>query len=171
MKRSAWLGAVVLAVGLGGLSSAQQTPGPQAIDVRTLMSAAEWNAAGLAKLSPTELEALNAWVVKWSNVVDQRARAAAQAPAPPADYQNGGQSKVHWIADVQSGGRLVALEDGSCWEIEPGHQKLSRDWTLKQEIVAWKLSGSDLDRHRDFPYKLQNKAQGKWVYAKFLGMR
>ncbi len=43
-----------------------QSPSPSPVDVRQLMSASQFDAAGLRKLSDSELEALNTWIAQFA---------------------------------------------------------------------------------------------------------
>lgn len=53
----------------------------------------------------------------------------------------------HWIQSVSSDGRIVVLEDGSVWEVDPGDRIDSMLWLPVTDIVACddKLINTDDD--------------------------
>lgn len=112
---------------VGGASAASTT-------IEERMSEAEFRQAGLSKLSPSELEALNQWLATHSNalVSGNRTPAAAGGPvstAPPDDRtgfraQDAGRDViVSRIAGTFSGWgpkSILKLENGQRWQITDG---------------------------------------------------
>jgi hypothetical protein len=72
---------------------------------------------------------------------------------------------VHWLKEVQKGGRVIVLDDESIWEIAPSHAG---------DICTWDLvSGITISDAEDsvFPYRLINTGIGESVSARHLGKR
>ena len=72
---------------------------------------------------------------------------------------------VHWLKEVQKGGRLIILDDESIWEISPSHTGDTVTWDLVSGISV--SSGKDAA----FPYRLINTGMGESVNARHLGRR
>lgn len=72
---------------------------------------------------------------------------------------------VHWLKEVQKGGRVIILDDESIWEIAPPHAG---------DICTWDLvSGIAVSDGMDpvFPIKLVNTGIGESVDARYVGRR
>ena len=72
---------------------------------------------------------------------------------------------VHWLKEVQKGGRVIVLDDESIWEIAPPHAG---------DICTWDLvSGIAVSNGEDpaFPFRLLNTGIGESVDARHLGRR
>lgn len=98
-----------------GLCQAQQFT-----SVEEKMTGAEFKAAGLEKLSPEELAALNAWIQR--QVAQQTARAAAASSSVESaglrnsDYE--GPVSAHIVGDFHGweGGTTFNLDNGQVWQ-------------------------------------------------------
>ena len=72
---------------------------------------------------------------------------------------------VHWLKEVQKGGRVVILDDESVWEIAPSNAGDTCTWDL--------VSGISIHDGKDpaFPYRLANTVMGESVSARQLDRR
>ncbi|KAF1708720.1 hypothetical protein [Pseudoxanthomonas sacheonensis] len=121
---------VLMALAFAGVAWGQQTP-LQTADVEQQMSADEFKAAGLDKLSAQELAALNAWLQR--KVVQETAKATESAKEEGRKEvveKNRGffdfgskeaiESSIVGNFDGFAKGRQYTLENGQVWEqIEP----------------------------------------------------
>jgi hypothetical protein len=95
---------------VGGLTWAQEEPG----DIQKMMSPGEFKAAGLGKLSPEELQHLNAWLKGYRETTVKAAETKATKE---------GRRKIDVIVsrvvgrfDGLTGNTIITLEDGSRWK-------------------------------------------------------
>src|SRR5262249_59287152 len=68
---------------LGCLEPLRGAPEEMSGSIKEVMSPAEFNAAGLNKLSADELQKLDAWLQGYRQVTEQAAEKKATAPASP----------------------------------------------------------------------------------------
>jgi hypothetical protein len=83
--------------------------------IQEVMTPAEFKAAGLDKLSPQELEKLNAWLQGYREVAEQKAekKATARAERTKMDVL---VSRVDGAFNGLTGRTLIRLEDGTVWK-------------------------------------------------------
>ena len=75
------------------------------------------------------------------------------------------QGDVHWLKEVQKGGRVLILDDESIWEIAPSHAGDTCTWDLVAGIAI--SDGKD----PTFPFRLINTGIDEGVDARHLGRR
>ena len=108
---------LALVVLLTPSTSAQSRQAAQ-VDVSELMTAREFTAAGLQKLTPSELAALNAWLLKYANAVLQVGGAAQPAPSrgsTPATPE-GIESQIDDEFEGWEGDTIFQLRNGQIWQ-------------------------------------------------------
>jgi len=112
-----FLAAAVLGAGPGRAAEAP--------DVRRLMSAEEFRAAGLGRLTPAELEALNAWLIRYT--AGEAPVLRASSPAVREEVRRGEasviRSRIAGPFEGWSGRTLFRLENGQVWQ-----QRMSGTW-------------------------------------------
>ena len=83
--------------------------------IKELMSPQEFNAAGLNKLSPDELQKLNAWLQGYRQITEQKAekKATARAERTKMDVI---VSRVDGTFLGLTGRTIIRLEDGTVWK-------------------------------------------------------
>ena len=83
--------------------------------IKELMSAEEFKAAGLNKLSPDELQKLDAWLQGYRQVTEQKAekKASARASRTKMDLI---VSRVDGTFSGLTGRTIIRLEDGTVWK-------------------------------------------------------
>jgi hypothetical protein len=83
--------------------------------IQEVMTPAEFKAAGLNKLSPEELQKLNAWLQGYREVAEQKAekKATARAEHTKMDVL---VSRVDGAFNGLTGRTLIRLEDGTVWK-------------------------------------------------------
>jgi hypothetical protein len=69
---------------------------------------------------------------------------------PPQDYPI--SNFEHWIAKVTEHGKVVELEDGSVWEINPAYQAKTMVWLTAQKITV------STGLNPQYPYLLSNQS-------------
>ena len=72
---------------------------------------------------------------------------------------------VHWLKEVQKGGRVIILDDESTWEISPSQAGDTCTWDLVSGIAV-----SD-GENPSFPFRLINTGIEESVDARHLGRR
>jgi len=83
--------------------------------IKEMMSPEEFKAAGLNKLSPDELQKLDAWLQGYRQITEQKAekKATARASRTKMDVI---VSRVDGRFDGLTGRTIVRLEDGTVWK-------------------------------------------------------
>jgi hypothetical protein len=89
----------------------KETPG----NIQEMMTPEEFKAAGLNKLSPEELQKLDAWLQGYRQVTEQAAekKATARAERTKMDLI---VSRVDGTFNGLTGRTLIRLEDGTVWK-------------------------------------------------------
>ena len=106
-----------LSVGLSCVEPAgaarEETPG----SIQEMMTPEEFRAAGLSKLSPDELQKLDAWLQGYRQVTEQKAekKATAKATAESHAKMDLLVSRVDGQFNGLTGRTLIRLEDGTVW--------------------------------------------------------
>lgn len=131
----------VLALMVWSLAAvAQQAP------VETRMSAAEFKAAGLDKLSPDELRHLNAWLAAQSAEVASIAPAATPAPRARAITQRRtadlNKSRIQGTVQAWDVGTVFTLDNGEKWEVVAGKARLYRPLQHPEVTLVPSLMGA-----------------------------
>ena len=93
-----------------GHAQAQRPNQPTKIDIRQFMSAGEFKAAGLDKLSSGELEALNQWIVKFALQIFQTAQGGGGGCAGVIE------SQIDGTFEGWSGDTIFKLTNGQIWQ-------------------------------------------------------
>jgi hypothetical protein len=115
---------VLMALAFAPLAWAQQSP-PLTANVEQQMSAEQFKAAGLDKLSPQELAQLEAWLATHPPVTLPASRAAsariaARVPETPAAAERGRDRVESRIAGRFHGwhpGSVLTLQNGQQWRV------------------------------------------------------
>ena len=87
--------------------AAQETEG----SIQQMMSAEEFRAAGLNKLSPEELQKLDAWLQGYRQVAEKKATARAERTKLDLLV-----SRVDGSFNGLTGATVIRLEDGTAWK-------------------------------------------------------
>jgi hypothetical protein len=102
-------------VTLGCLEPLRAAPPEMSGSIKEMMSPAEFNAAGLNKLSADELQKLDAWLQGYRQTTEQAAekKATARASRTKMDLL---VSRVDGQFNGLSGRTIIRLEDGTVWK-------------------------------------------------------
>jgi hypothetical protein len=102
---------IILALALPVRAAREEASG----SIQEAMTPAEFKAAGLNKLSPEELQKLNAWLQGYREVAEQAAakKATAVASRTKMDLL---VSRVDGSFDGLTGRTVIKLEDGTVWK-------------------------------------------------------
>jgi hypothetical protein len=118
--RSPLLASVMLGfcVTLGCLEPLHAAPPEMSGSIKEVMSPAEFNAAGLNKLSADELQKLDAWLQGYRQVTEQAAekKATAKASAESHAKMDLLVSRVDGQFNGLMGRTIIRLEDGTVWK-------------------------------------------------------
>jgi hypothetical protein len=109
------------------LCGAARADGP---DIRKLMTPEEFEAAGLDKLSPQEIEALNRWVVRYTAHEAPEVRrqdAVVKVEAAKADAE-GIKTRIAGAFSGWDGDTVFRLQNGQVWK-----QRLEGRWHYRAE--------------------------------------
>ena len=107
--------ALALSVTLGFVERAHAAPPEMSGSIKEVMSPEEFKAAGLNKLSPDELQKLDAWLQGYRQVTEQAAekKATARASRTKMDLI---VSRVDGQFNGLTGRTIIRLEDGTVWK-------------------------------------------------------
>src|SRR5215470_83461 len=100
---------------VGFIDRAHAAPPEMSGSIKEMMSPQEFKAAGLNKLSPDELQKLNAWLQGYRQVTEQKAekKATARAERTKMDVL---VSRVDGTFTGLTGRTVIRLEDGTAWK-------------------------------------------------------
>lgn len=120
--RHPFLCSLLLAATLVGAGAGHAGGAP---DVRELMSPEEFGAAGLGKLTPAELEALNRWLLRYTAGEAAVLRSSSNAVREEARKSEATviRSRIAGPFEGWSGRTLFRLENGQVWQ-----QRMSGAW-------------------------------------------
>lgn len=121
-------------------AAADQSP-----DVRTLMTPEEFSAAGLGKLSPAEIEALNRWVVRYTAREAPVMREHSTVVREEIKRVDAAVLKTRIVGEFRGwyGDTVFRLENGQTWR-----QRLPGKWFHKADSPE---------------VELQKNVMGYWV--------
>lgn len=97
-----------------------------------------------------------------SNRSDSLSRPSVSWPRSSSESVYWGLGGKHWIKSKSSNGSMIALEDGSKWEVSPLDRVYSIIWLPITDIIVTE-SGKPL-----YPYRLVNSDDDETVEAKLL---
>src|ERR1700757_3525009 len=100
---------------LASVESITAAPPELSGGIKEMMSPEEFKASGLNKLSPDELQKLDAWLQGYRQVTEQKAekKATARAERTKMDVL---VSRVDGTFDGLTGRTIIRLEDGTVWK-------------------------------------------------------
>ena len=99
-------------------------------DIRKLMTPEEFDAAGLEKLSPQEIEALNRWIVRYTaHEAPEVRRQDVVVKAEAAKVDDAGiKTRIAGAFNGWDGDTVFRLENGQVWK-----QRLEGRWSYHAE--------------------------------------
>jgi hypothetical protein len=120
--------------------------------IQEIMTPAEFKAAGLNKLSPEELQKLNAWLQGYRDVTEKAAtkKATAVASRTKLDLL---VSRVDGSFDGLTGRTVIRLEDGTVWKQANADDRFRPKVTDHPAAVVI---------HGVFGYKMQLEGTGEF---------
>ncbi len=96
---------------LGLAEPTRAAPKETSGSIQEMMSPEEFSAAGLNKLSPEELQKLDAWLQGYRQVAEKKATARAERTKLDLLV-----SRVDGSFNGMTGGTVIRLEDGTAWK-------------------------------------------------------
>lgn len=155
----------LLLILLGGLAAQAHTRASSPID---LMTPEQRHSIGIGQMSEAQKAALNGFIKDiirkaYSLGLSKCATRAHGVPLPhaPNAYIPGGG---HWIEE-NADGKIITLEDGSLWEIDPLDQIDTALWLPVTDIVVMQAPQAV----GDYTYILLDKDDAETANAKYLG--
>jgi hypothetical protein len=121
--------AIIAPLALSSRASAQ-TASPPIPGVEELMTAAEFRASGLSKLTPAELTALNAWLSRFARAVTEVSNGAPAAAEAPAVVE----SRIDGEFQGWDGETIFRLQNGQIWQQSTYAYKYSYKYSPKVVI-------------------------------------
>jgi hypothetical protein len=85
------------------------------------------------------------------------------APTSSSPQTYTGLNLKHWVAKLSDGGKVVVLDDGSIWEINPSYRSRTMVWVVAQEIMV--TTGFN----PQYPYQLANAMTSEVVEGRYKG--
>ena len=125
--------------------AAQNTP-PRMPDV---MSPAELRETGVASLTQAQRAALDAWLARYTAIVERAASNGAQAAA--------GLPYGARIADVLEGGTRIVLSDGTIWEVNLPDRPSTTRWQKGDYVI---VAGRAIEINNTYFFELINGRDG-----------
>ena len=127
----------LLLLPFSALAAAQKKPAVT-LAVEDLMSAAEFNQAGLQKLTPEELAALN----RWLNVYSARVVAAVKAPAATASAASGDviESNIEGEFQGWEGETIFKLDNGEIWQ--QASYSYTYHYSYRPKVMIYRSGGT-----------------------------
>ena len=181
---------IIFAAALAALLSplapahAQQAPsGPRMADV---MSPAELRATGIASLTAAQRAALDAWVARYTAIIERAAARGAQVAADtsasssssPSSSGNAQSNETYSgplavpygarIAQVKDGGTFILLSDGTEWEAYLPDRPKTTTWAISDYLI---VAGRAVELNGEFYFQLINGRDGTSAAVKWRGKR
>jgi hypothetical protein len=113
-----------------GLRANAQTASAAVPGIEELMTAAEFRASGLSKLTPTELTALNTWLSRFARAVTQVSNNAPAAAETPSVIE----SRIDGEFQGWEGETIFKLQNGQIWQQSTYAYKYSYKYSPKVVI-------------------------------------
>jgi hypothetical protein len=135
------------------LAVVQPVSGADSPDVRTLMTPEEFRAAGLDRLSPAEIEALNRWVVRYTAKDAPEVRQRSEVVRKEIEKVDATGIRTRIVGEFRGweGNTVFRLENGQTWKQRlPGrwfHKAMSPEVELRKNMMGyWVLRLVEADR-------------------------
>jgi hypothetical protein len=176
MTRTTKLLAALFA-GAAFIAPALAAQSPSAPRMSDVMSPSEMRETGLASLTPAQRAALDAWLARYTTIVEHAASYGAQAggtAAASAPDNNGGVSYSgppnaeygSRITEVRDGGGYVKLADNTVWEVLLAKRPEADTWKVGDYVL---VSARAVVLGGDYYFELINGRSGHGVEVKFKG--
>lgn len=118
--------------------SAQQPTEPQ-IDIRTLMSVAQFQQTGLTKLTDTELQALNRWLSSFAVGVLNDSTGKPHNGTPGANTPEVVESKIDGEFNGWEGETIFKLANGQIWQ--QSSYAYTYHYAFRPDVLIFRTSG------------------------------
>lgn len=157
-----------------------RSPAPAVPTLDALMSARDYRATGVSRLSAAERAALERWLARYTTTVAAAARSAARAqdsaraPAPLAEVVRPSRSTaaqvalgaIVEVASVLSGGGFLVLADGTMWEVWVGDQIKTAVWSPGDRVIVREQAAPPAEFFR---LQFENGRAGSMVTVRYAG--
>jgi len=153
--------------------------GPTMSDV---MSPAEMRATGVASLTPAQRAALDAWVARYTAIIERASAHGAQAATDassasaassgsnaPANETYAGPLAVPYgarIAEVKDGGTYILLSDGTEWEVYLPNRPATTTWATGDYLI---VAGRAVEQNGKYYFQLINGRDGTTAAVQWRG--
>ena len=150
---------LVAALAVASPALAAQSEAPRMSDI---MSSAEMRATGLATLNAAQRAALDAWLARYTGIIERAASHGAQSSsgggtsgetyAGPVAMPYGSR-----IAAVIEGGTRIALADGTIWEVNLPDRPSTTLWAKGDYVI---VAARAIELNGVFYFQLVNGRDG-----------
>jgi hypothetical protein len=124
----------VLVAATAVLAAPQNASAP--VSIEELMSASEFRQAGLAKLSPQELAALNRWLGKYAMAVASSVQKVDTAPGAPQVIENNIEGEFQgWDGET-----IFKLDNGQIWQ--QASYAYTYHYAYRPKVVIFRSGGT-----------------------------
>jgi hypothetical protein len=139
---------LLIAAACGSVALADDAP-----DVRKLMSAEEFEAAGIGKLEPAELDALNRWLLRYTAKDAPEVRRSSEQVQEEIRKVDDAGTRTQIVGDFRgwSGNTVFRLKNGQVWK-----QRIGGRWFYratdpevlirKNRLGFWEMTVVEADR-------------------------
>lgn len=154
---------------------------PRMADV---MSPADLRLTGVASLTPAQRAALDAWLARYTAIIERAASHGAQLAAdgssasssssggnaPPNETYSGPLAVPYGsrIAEVENGGTEILLADGTEWEVYLPNRPTTATWTTGDYLI---VAGRAVELNGKYFFQLINGRDGASAAVMWRGKR
>ena len=162
-----------LALAASALAAQTDASAPRMPDV---MSPTEMRETGVATLSAAQRTALDAWLARYTAMIERAASHGAQAAsgASGASSANGGEAYSGPVAvpygsritAVKDGGTYIVLSDGTIWEVYLPNRPSTKVWAVGDFVI---VAGRAVEQNGVYYFSLINGRDGSTVAVAWRG--
>ena len=153
-----------------------QQPSPPAPRMADVMSPAEIRETGVASLTPAQRAALDAWLARYTGIIERAAGQGAQAAAnaAPAGGENetyAGPTAMPYgsrIAEILDGGTKIVLGDGTIWEVNLPDRPATTTWKQGDYVI---VAARAIELNNTYFFQLINGRDGTTAAVAWRGKK
>ena len=168
----------VLAALLSSVAPLPAQDDPSAPVLSDVMSPSDLRETGVASLTPSQRAALDAWLARYTAIIERAASRGAQA-AHDAHSSGGGTPNESYagplavpygsrIAEVKDGGTYILLSDGTEWEVYLPNRPSTMTWGSGDYLI---VAGRAVELNGQYFFQLVNGRDGSSAAVRWRGKR
>jgi hypothetical protein len=169
----------LIAAALLGAAAAAPAIAAQAADASAprmadVMSTSELRETGIANLTPAQRSALDAWLARYTAIVEHAASRGAQAAGVSSGGGDNGEAYSGPVAVpygsrirlVRDGGTSIVLADGTVWEVYLPNRPSTKTWAVGDFVI---VKGRAVEQNGEYYYTLTNGRDGSSAAVNWKG--